>query len=163
MNNNPWIKMNIIKKMLAALVIAGLLVNMEGVQGIGMIKAEAATTYPENIAPNANITIQADNTFLAFSYYEDEAENVVEAFIGMDLYSQTTILKEGNDGNVVKTPDAVADTNVESWKYVGEKTVDLGDSTSTLVSYAAVVSKSITYCSYGYIADGNKIDIDSQK
>ena len=165
MNNNPWIKMNIIKKMLAALVIAGLLVNMEGVQGIGMIKAEAATAYPGSIAPNANITIQADNTYLAFSYYEDEAENVVEAFIGEDVYSQTTIYRGGNGyrmGNVVKTPDAVADTNVESWKYVDEKTVDLGDSTSTLVSYAAVVSKSITYCSNGYIADGNKIDIDSE-
>ena len=49
MSNISWIKKNIIKKMLAALVIVGLLVNMEGVQGVGVLRVRAGVAFPAGI------------------------------------------------------------------------------------------------------------------
>ena len=85
MSNISWIKKNIIKKMLAALVIVGLLVNMEGVQGIGVLRVRAGVAFPEEVNVSGEIDTSltypddsyCSGVYVIFCETEEKAQNAV--------------------------------------------------------------------------------------
>ncbi|MBR4542950.1 MAG: InlB B-repeat-containing protein [Lachnospiraceae bacterium] len=114
MNNNPWVKKNIIKNLLAALVIVGLLVNMEGVQGIGTLRARADVSFPDRVVANGSIiytpdsvdVTKCDGCYVVFCDSEKKAEQA--------LNSVSDKSQIGNLGNYGKVEREEQDYDVDN-------------------------------------------------
>ena len=114
MSNISWVKKNLIKNLLAALVIVGLLVNMEGVQGIGTLRARADVSFPDRVVANGSIiytpdsvdVTKCDGCYVVFCDSEKKAEQA--------LNSVSDKSQIGNLGNYGKVERGEQDYDVDN-------------------------------------------------
>ncbi len=137
-------KRHIIKFFLVILAIAGILLSMDGVKGLGKIEAQAAQIYPDKLGKNDEIYLSEDRVHFCFCYYADEAQSCVDAYTGVDVLSQTSYWTEGNSGSVVTPPSSIGGTsNFLYWEKIDKKTVESPE--RTVVAYAPVMSMTVKY------------------
>lgn len=144
--NNMKIKSYTIKRILAAIVIVGLLFNLDGVRDLGVLKAMA---YDDLDYRDHTVSSEADNTKIAFFLFKDDAEEALADFNGtISDRSNASISGWLSIGDSTDVPANIGSHYVEGWQYVDKKTVSLdqgGSGQTTLVAYVAVFRMSYLF------------------
>ncbi len=163
MNSGLKSKKNLIGKILVALIIAGLLVSVEGVCKI-IAYADADYPFPGEMEVDKTITVVSTDTsygglLVVFCASETDAQNALafEAHASAD-YSRFGEVKSGSS---VTAPESIAGINgtVSKWILKDSNTVVLsGSSSYELAAYypdEIIINKPTynIYCAYGDDAD----------
>lgn len=154
------VKNDIVRKIMAALVIVGLLVS---VNGIGKLTVYADTLYynfPNELGSNKTISIDNTQDYpteysgLLVVFCKDEATAQEALEFGAHSFSDYSDFGTVEHGYSVEVPDSVSgvDDTVMNWRLMGSDTVVLtGTSSYDFAAYYvdATVPTYNIYCAYG--------------
>lgn len=129
-----------IRRITASLVILGLVFDMEGVNGVGLLKVTAATSYPSEAEPGDSCSVD-QNTQFAFYAYQNQAANEVENFNGSGTAvsgaGQIFQVTAGNSFTFPGSVDGISD--VEKWSKIKSKSAEGWTRVSYIPEYSIQV------------------------